>query len=121
MKDHIELGRAGEAVAMAYLEGRGYRILEKNWRWGKEEIDIIARDGNFVVIVEVKTRSSKLFAGPEASVNRSKQRILVRAANAFVNHRRLTGEVRFDVITVLISPGGETLSHITDAFYATRS
>ena len=58
MKDHIELGKAGEAIAVAHLESKGYRILERNWRLGHEEIDIIARDGNFIVVVEVKTQCS---------------------------------------------------------------
>jgi putative endonuclease len=121
MKDHIELGKAGEALAMAHLEGKGYRILEKNWRWGREEIDIIARDGSFIVIVEVKTRASDFFAEPEASVTKSKQRILIRAANAYVNNRRQSGEVRFDIISILLRPEGHELNHIVDAFYATRS
>lgn len=121
MKDHIELGKAGEALAVAHLEEKGYRILERNWRLGREEIDIIARDGNFIVIVEVKTRTSNVFAEPETSVTRSKQRILVRTANAYVNYRRQYGEVRFDIITILIRPEGETINHIVDAFYATRS
>jgi putative endonuclease len=121
MTNHIELGKAGETIAVTHLEGKGYRILERNWRWGREEIDIIARDGNFVVIVEVKTRSSNVIAEPEASVTKSKQRILVRAANAYVNYRRLQGEVRFDIISVLIGPDGHTINHIADAFYATLS
>ena len=119
MKDHIELGKAGEAIAVEHLEGKGYRILERNWRLGKEEIDIIARDGNFVVIVEVKTRTSNVFAEPEASVTKSKQRILVRAANAYVNYRRQYGEVRFDIISIIIRAEGEIINHIEDAFYAT--
>ena len=120
MKDHIELGKAGEAIAVALLESKGYRILERNWRLGKEEIDIIARDGNFVVIVEVKTRTSNVFAEPETAVTKSKQRILVRTANAYVNYRRQYGEVRFDIITIIIPPEGETITnHIVDAFYAT--
>ncbi len=119
MKDHIELGKAGEAIAVAHLEGKGYRILERNWRFGKEEIDIIARDGNFVVIVEVKTRTSNARAEPEASVTKSKQRILVRAANAYVNYKRQYGEVRFDIISILVKQEGETINHIVDAFYAT--
>jgi putative endonuclease len=119
MKDHIELGKAGEALAVTHLLEKGYLILEQNWRFGKEEIDIIARDGNFVVIVEVKTRSSNVFAEPEASVTKSKQRTLVRAANAYMNYRRQYGEVRFDIITIIIRPEGETLNHIVDAFYAT--
>lgn len=121
MKDHIELGKSGEEIAVAHLVGKGYRILERNWRLGKEEIDIIARDGNFVVIVEVKTRSSNIFAEPEASVTKSKQRILIRAANAYVNYRHQHGEVRFDIITILVRPEGEVINHIVDAFYATRA
>lgn len=121
MIDHIELGRTGEELAVAHLTGKGCLILEKNWKWGREEIDIIARDGEFIVIVEVKTRSSNYFAEPEANVTKSKQRVLVRAANAFVNHRKLRGEVRFDIISILVRPEGNELNHIVDAFYATRS
>jgi putative endonuclease len=119
MKDHIELGRKGEAIAVALLEGKGYRIIERNWRFGHEEIDIIARDGDFIVIVEVKTRTSNSIAEPEDAVNKGKQRILVRAANAYVNYKRLQGEVRFDIISVLIRPEGEQVKHLADAFYAT--
>lgn len=121
MKDHIELGKSGEDIAVALLEEKGYLILERNWRLGKEEIDIIARDGNFVVIVEVKTRASNIFAEPETSVTKNKQRILVRTANAYVHFTRQNGEVRFDIITILIRPGEEVINHIVDAFYATRS
>ena len=121
MKDHIELGKSGEDIAVALLEEKGYLILERNWRLGKEEIDIIARDGNFVVIVEVKTRASNIFAEPETSVTKNKQRILVRTANAYVHYTRQHGEVRFDIITILIRPGEEVINHIVDAFYATRS
>ena len=121
MKDHIELGRKGEDIAVAHLESKGYRILERNWRLGKEEIDIVARDGNFLVIVEVKTRTSNVFTEPETSVTKSKQRILVRTANAYMNYRRQYGEVRFDIVTVLFRPGGEIINHIVDAFYATIS
>ena len=119
MKDNLALGKAGEDLAVAHLEGKGYRILERNWRWGKEEIDIIAIDGHFLVIVEVKTRSSNVFAEPEASVTKHKQQILVRAANAYARYRRHPGEVRFDIVTILIRPEGKTINHIVDAFYAT--
>jgi putative endonuclease len=119
MKDHIELGKTGENLAVALLEEKGYRILERNWRLGKEEIDIIARDGNFIVIVEVKTRTSNIFAEPESAVTKSKQRILVRIANAYVRYRRQQGEVRFDIITIIIKPESQEINHIVDAFYAT--
>ena len=119
MRDHIELGKSGEDQAVALLEGKGYRILERNWRWGKEEIDVIALDGGFLVIVEVKTRTSNVFSEPETSVTKHKQQVLVRAANAYARYRRHPGEVRFDIVTVLAHPGGDTLNHIIDAFYAT--
>ena len=116
MKDHIELGKAGEELAVKHLEGKSYRILERNWKF---EIDIIAEKDKYLVIVEVKTRTSNALAEPEASVTRAKQRILVRAANAFVNYRKQQGEVRFDIITILARPEGTELNHIMDAFYAT--
>ncbi|HNY03386.1 MAG TPA: YraN family protein [Bacteroidales bacterium] len=121
MSEHIHLGKAGEEIAAVMLAGKGYRILERNWRFGKEEIDIIARDGPDIVIIEVKTRSSNVFAEPEASVTKAKQRVLVRAANAYVNFKRFSGEVRFDIVSILLMPGKEVVNHIQDAFYATRS
>ena len=119
MKNHIDLGKAGEEIAAALLERKGYRILDRNWRWGKEELDIVAMDGTFLVIVEVKTRSSAIFADPETAVTRQKQKIMVRAANAYARYRRHPGEVRFDVITVVSKPEGEEVIHMVDAFYAT--
>ena len=119
MKEHIQLGKKGEDLAVAMLEGKGYRILDRNWRLGMEEIDIIARDGDFVVIVEVKTRSSNAMAEPEASVTKNKQRILVRIANAYMTFRKQTGEVRFDVVAVVIRPEGVMMNHIEGAFTPT--
>ena len=72
-----------------------------------------------MVIIEVKTRSSNALAEPEAAVTKSKQRILVRAANAYMMSRRQQGEVRFDVMSILIREEGTVINHIEDAFYAT--
>jgi putative endonuclease len=119
MSERIELGKAGEEIAAEFLEKKGYHILERNWKFGKNEIDIIARDGNSIVIAEVKTRSSNFFTEPETAVTRDKQRILVRAANAYMNYRKQFGEVRFDVIAILIHPESQQVNHIVDAFYAT--
>jgi len=119
MTDNIETGRKGEDIAAGYILGKGYRILDRNWRFGKNEIDLIARDGSFIVIIEVKTRLSNYFSEPETAVTREKQRILVRAANAYVRNRRLNQEVRFDVIAILLDQEKEQINHIVDAFYAT--
>jgi putative endonuclease len=118
MTNHIALGKTGEDVAVRYLEEKGYLILERNWRLGRQEIDIIAREGNFIVIAEVKTRRSKGCAEPGTSVNTYKQRVLVHAANAWMNYRRQQGEVRFDIITILIRDDQIDIDHITDAFSA---
>lgn len=119
MRETMELGKAGEDIAAEYLRKKAYRILERNWKFGKNEIDIIARDGQFLVVVEVKTRHSNYFAEPEMAVTRDKQRILVRSANAYVRYKRLNLEVRFDVIAIILSEEGEQINHIPDAFYAT--
>ncbi|MEI7501436.1 MAG: YraN family protein [Bacteroidota bacterium] len=119
MNNHIELGKAGEEIAVGYLEAKGYLILDRNWRWGRQELDIIARDGNFIVIVEVKTRHSEYFAEPGTYVNRDKQRIQVRAANGWVRYHKQEGDVRFDVMFILVIGGSVKIQHIEDAFYAT--
>ena len=117
MAEHIELGKKGEEIALRHLAAKKYRILETNWRLGKNEIDIIARDGKYLVVVEVKTRQSNFFAEPETSVTREKQRALIRAANAYVRLKNINDEVRFDIVSVLVSNDKEEINHIEDAFY----
>ncbi len=119
MAEHIDLGKQGEEIAVNYLRRKGYTILEQNWKLGKNEIDIIARDGKFIVVAEVKTRHSNFFAEPESSVTREKQKSIVRAANGYIRYKRLNNEVRFDVIAILIGLEGEEINHIEDAFYPT--
>ena len=119
-KDKVELGKTGEEIASAYLEAKGYRILERNWKLGREEIDIIAKEGDFIVIVEVKTRHLSSFPDPEMYVNRTKQQIQARTANAWMRYHKQAGEIRFDVIFVLIQSGKTKINHIIDAFYVTQ-
>ena len=119
MAEHNDLGKQGEELAAAYLEKKGYRILEKNWRQWRHEIDIIALSGKYLVVVEVKTRQSNFFGEPETAVTREKQKSLIRAANAYIRYRNLQDEVRFDIVSVIISNTGEKIHHIEDAFYPT--
>lgn len=105
-------------MAAKFLEGKGYRILDRNWRSGKHEIDIIAQDGETIVIVEVKSRHSTFAGEPEMAVDRSKQRVLVWAADSYIRRKKLNNEVRFDIISVLVIDGQESIHHIPDAFYA---
>jgi len=119
MAEHNDLGKKGEEIAAAFLEKKGYVILEKNWRQWKNEIDLIAMDGKYLVIVEVKTRQSNFFGEPETAVTREKQRALIRAANAYVRYRNIPSEVRFDILSIIISKTSEQIHHIVDAFYPT--
>jgi len=119
MAQHNELGKKGEELACSELIRKGYQILDRNWRFGRDEIDIIARIGNDLVIVEVKARNSDFFGDPAEFVSRGKQKTLIRAANAYVLERDLDVEVRFDVIGLVINKAGIKLEHIEAAFHPT--
>ena len=119
MAEHNELGKKGEEIARKYLIEKGYKLIETNWRFGSDEIDIIAYNKNFCVIIEVKTRSNNAFGEPEESVSKQKQKFLIRAANVFVQQRKIENEVRFDIISVLFSGNTQKINHIEDAFYPT--
>jgi putative endonuclease len=98
------LGRWGEQMAAAYLEQRGYCILEHNARTAFGELDLVARQGDVLVFVEVKTRSSTTFGLPEASITARKRQHLLSAAQAYLqNHPDLDGDWRVDVIAILRS------------------
>ena len=117
MKEEHKTGAEGEAAAVKYLLSKGYEVLETNWRFGQEEIDIIARSKDFLVIVEVKTRSSKAFGEPEAFVNRAKQKHLIKAAGAYLEKNGLDLEVRFDIASVMKQGDSYIVTLIENAFY----
>jgi putative endonuclease len=116
MAGHNILGRSGEAYAAGYLREKGYRILETNWRYGKEEIDIVALQGGEVVFVEVKTRSFNPVEAPELSVTEAKQKYLINAAEAYIRQHSIDHEARFDIVSLVESKGGFGVHHIEDAF-----
>ena len=117
MAYHNELGKQGEDLAVAYLLKQGYEILERNFFFHKAEIDIIARKGAMLVIVEVKTRNSSFFGDPQSFVSKSKVKSLVKAANEYVQRHELDLEVRFDIVAVLKNNTIERIEHFEDAFY----
>ncbi|MBN1117153.1 MAG: YraN family protein [Bacteroidales bacterium] len=116
MADHNDLGRAGEDHAVEFLKNAGYKILERNWRFEKKEIDIIARKENLIIIVEVKTRSTDYFGQPEESVTRAKQKYLIEAADVYLQELGFEAEVRFDIISIVKKKDKFEISHIEDAF-----
>jgi putative endonuclease len=102
------LGRWGEAEAAAYLEGRGYIILDRNIHSAHGEIDIVAQKDQVVIFVEVKTLRSHSFAFPEAAVNQRKQTHMVSAAEKYLElHPEASDTWQFDVIAIEGEPGGE--------------
>lgn len=118
---HLDLGKAGEAIASRYLEGLGYRILERNYSTPLGEIDIIAEDGSVLVFAEVKTRSSDVYGMPEESVGIKKRRKLTRLAQLYISKTRFYDkEARFDVVSICAdSPyGGYKIRLIKNAFHA---
>ena len=119
MAEHIELGREGEEQARKLLKSKGYKILECNWRCHFGELDIIAKDGKTLVVVEVKTRRTSYYGEPELAVNRKKQKNIVRMADTYIRQNGIDLEVRFDIISVVIGSGQCMINHIPDAFYPT--
>lgn len=119
MAEHNELGDRGEELALGHLKGKGYSIRATNWRFGKNEIDIIAESNEYIVIVEVKTRRSNYMGEPELWVNKTKQRFLIRAANQYLIWNNIAKETRFDIISIILTPTQEKLKHIEHAFYPT--
>jgi len=116
MAEHNDLGKLGEEIAVKYLTDKGYEILERNWHNVHKEVDIIAKDGRFLVIVEVKTRQTNAYGEPDIAVTRQKQRMLISAANAYLFRNKLDLETRFDIISIVFNNGEPDIDHIEDAF-----
>lgn len=110
-------GKWGEETALAYLRKQNYSILEVNWRFKKLEVDIIARDSDTIVFIEVKTRSSSEYGEPESFVSLKKQRFIISAANQYIIEKNLDADVRFDIISILTENSETDIKHLPDAFY----
>jgi putative endonuclease len=119
---HVERGRWAEAMAAAFLSLRGYRILDRNFRYSRLEIDLVARRDDILAIIEVKYRESPRRGGAPAAVGRTKQRDLETASVGYLRVRELSGlRVRFDVVTVEAVAGDRAVvvRHLPGAFQAT--
>lgn len=116
MSEHYELGKKGEQLAVDYLTKEGYKIEERNWRFQKAEIDIIASKQETIISIEVKTRSSKDFGNPQDFVNSKKIKLMVLAMNEYVLMKNLDIEVRFDIIAITKIKEEFDINHIKDAF-----
>lgn len=115
--DKRELGVLGETLACEWLQRNGYRLIARNWRKGRLELDVIAGIGERVVFLEVKCRQSEHFGFPEAAVNAAKQRMVLKAAQVWCFENGWEGPVRFDIISVTLNRHGKKMLHLKDAFF----
>ncbi|HCN49872.1 MAG TPA: endonuclease [Chryseobacterium sp.] len=119
MADHNDFGKIAEGLAADYLQKNGYKILVRNFRFQKAEIDIIAEKNNQIIVVEVKARSTDAFMLPQEAVTRTKIKLIVSAVNHYLEEFNRDNEVRFDIITVLPDEKRKlVIDHIPDAFQA---
>lgn len=113
----MDFGKWGEEEAEKYLIQKGYKILAKNYRFQKFEIDIICQKDSKLIAVEVKTRSSVHVISATQAVNIKKQRNIIKAINQFAATHNFNGEIRLDVITILFENNQKHIEHIEEAFF----
>lgn len=115
--NHIELGQAGEDVAVNYLCTKGYEVIERNYKWKNSEVDIICKKGRCVIVVEVKTRNSTALGEPYISVTRSKQRQIIKVTNHYIIENNIEEDIQFDVVSIILNQHQTKIEHIENAFY----
>lgn len=117
MARHNELGKKGEQLAVDFLITKGYTIVERNYRFDKAEVDIIAQLKDTLAIVEVKTRSTTDFGNPQDFVKPKQIKNLVKAVDEYVTVNNLDVDVRFDIIAIVKRNKDFDIEHLEDAFY----
>jgi len=117
MARHNELGKKGEQLAVNHLLEQGYDIIERNYRFERAEVDIIAQKKDTLAIIEVKTRSTSDFGNPQDFVKPKQINNLVKAVDEYVTVNELDVEVRFDIIAIVKQGKGFDIEHLEDAFY----
>jgi putative endonuclease len=118
MAQHNDTGKLGEELAAGHLRQKGYAILALNWRYRRAEVDLIARIGNTLVLVEVKTRNTEFFGFPESFVTEKKQLQMSRAAEEYCRlHTDGTLDVRYDIVAVIVNKHERKVQHFEDAFF----
>ena len=116
MAKHYELGKKGEQLAVDYLVQNNYKIIARNYRFLKAEVDIIVQKEDILAAVEVKTRSTSDFGNPQDFINPKKIKLLVSAMDNFVVENDLDVEVRFDIIAIVKQKDAFQIEHLKDAF-----
>ncbi len=115
--DNKKTGKIGEDIAIDFLKKKGYKIIERNYKCVFGEVDIVARDRGDIVFIEVKSRRSEYFGDPTDAVDFNKQKKISKIALNYLNEKRLDNhDARFDVIAIKLSPNGNTVELIENAF-----
>lgn len=118
MAEHNESGRLAEQLAADWLVGKGYELLETNYRHGYAEIDLIMKNQTLLVFVEVKFRSGTGFGFAEEFVDSTKKKLLVKAADHYIYEKNWMKDIRFDIVGVYKDRNGTiNFRHFEDAFY----
>ncbi len=118
MAQHNIQGKNGEELAASFLLSKGYSILERNWRYSKNEVDMIAKKNNLLIFVEVKTRKSEFFGLPESFVSATQKRNLARLSEQYCISKQIKdAEIRYDIIAVIKNKAFEKILHFEDAFF----
>ncbi|EAY31138.1 YraN family protein [Microscilla marina] len=111
-------GKYGENLAAAFMQNKGYTLLERNYRYKRGEIDIIAQTGDVLVFVEVKLRSSDNFGLPEESVSENQQNLIIQTAEQYIEEIDWESDIRFDIVAIeLKSHQSPQITYFEDAFY----
>ena len=113
-----ELGQFGETLAANHLKNKGYSILYRNYKFLKNEVDIIARYEDKIIVVEVKTRQTAEIGEPWMAVTKAKQKLIIQVANHFIQTNEIENDTRFDIISIVHNSFRTKIEHIEDAFSA---
>lgn len=114
--NHIKVGKEGEKLAANYLVKKGFEVIERNYRYRRFEIDIIAKKGNTLIFVEVKTRSGNYFGEPEEAVADKQAAQIMEAAENYILDIDWNGDIRFDIVSILKRDESQ-ITHFEDVFY----
>ncbi len=115
-KEKNEIGKAGEEIALDFFKNKGYRIMEKNYKTVFGEIDIIAKDKDTIVFIEVKTRTDISFGYPFEAVNPKKRKKIKNVALSYMKRFKKELPSRFDVLSINFEEGRNKIEHFKDAF-----
>jgi putative endonuclease len=117
MSDKIKRGNEGEQIAADFLIKKGFEIVERNYRHGHSEIDLIVRKDNWLIFVEVKARSSFAFGHPEEFVDYKKEKKILEGAEHYIYKADWQGNVRYDIVSIQLNNDKPDVVHLEDAFY----